>query len=130
MRPTAEAAERQQQEEAARKAAHDEVSRRALMDEIRDSVFKRRLDEASAKIRAAAEQGKNSCSYALGERGVTRCHSYHSLFGYKNTLSRRHLDSGDQDLYDYLRSRGFTVEVVNVNARYPNSYWYEMLISW
>jgi hypothetical protein len=129
-RPAAEAEERRRREEEAVRVQREEMLHKRTIEEIENRLLQNRLNDVQRAIEQAAQAGKRVCQYSLGERGVTRCHGYHSLFGYKRSLSRRHLDSTDKGVYDWLRARGFSVEISNVNAKYPNSYWYAMIISW
>jgi hypothetical protein len=130
-RPAAEAEEKRRRQEEATEALRKEAELRATLARIETDTITKRLEEVKHKIEAAAQSGKRTCQYDLGEFGRTRCHGYNRFpAGYKRTLSRRNLWSEDQGLYDDLRSRGFSVEIVNVNAQYPNSYWYAMIISW
>lgn len=70
------------------------------------------------------------CEYNLGQTGFYGHERFPSGLGYKRTLSRRNLLLWNQRLYDALKSKGFSVEIVNVNAQYRNSYLYAMIISW
>lgn len=127
-RPDAIAEEQRRKQEERLKAEREELEGRALIERLRGEALQKRLDEVSHGIESAANAAKTTCDFYLNQNSL---YGIHSLFGYKHTLPRRALlNSTDQEIYDYLKDKGFCVEIVNVNAQYENSHFYSMRVSW
>jgi hypothetical protein len=127
-RPAAEAEERKRRREEALESQRKEAEGHQLLKRIEDEAARQKLDEASRAIESAAQAGKTVCDYHLDQAAL---YGIHSLFGYKGRLRRGALlSSSDRTLYDSLKSKGFSVDIVNVNAQYPNSHHYVLRVSW